>query len=412
MRKWKKLPRHPNIYEYETKKGKRYGIRRGFTNSVGKKDEYTKSGFKTWREADIVLKKFESDLAQNDYRSVAGGQITLDQAWKHFEEVKTNMGKWRQSTKTAQTNNYFMYIKPRFGTKKLDDIRKNQVQGLLNDLADKGLSHETLRSIMTTFNSIMNTAVDDELLSYNRIRKAEYKGKEPKVKMVAPEQVARWMNVAESILAPYDLSMIKILAGTGLRNGEITGLTTDAINFKKDQLSQQEFATIKIETQRSVHYPTGGPLKTKSSYRTIVVDSDLVETLKYAITVSNTRREKNHISDKKYNWLWLQENGNPCSPTHLRYLTKIVSKQAGIYIHAHMFRHYFATQAIASSVPQIDVMHYLGHSSVQMTADYTRETEHSNLAVFRGFSKVVSKVDGTKKPVPSNVPTNEHISSN
>lgn len=31
-RQWKPLKRHPGIYEYETKRGKKYGIRRSYTD--------------------------------------------------------------------------------------------------------------------------------------------------------------------------------------------------------------------------------------------------------------------------------------------------------------------------------------------------------------------------------------------
>ena len=42
MRKWEPVKNHPNIYSYPTAKGKRFAVRRGFTNVLGKKDEFTK----------------------------------------------------------------------------------------------------------------------------------------------------------------------------------------------------------------------------------------------------------------------------------------------------------------------------------------------------------------------------------
>ncbi len=42
-----------------------------------------------------------------------------------------------------------------------------------------------------------------------------------------------------------------------------------------------------------------------------------------------------------------------------------------------------------------------------MTANYTRETEQSDLAVFQGFKGVVDQVSGTKRFVPHTVPQNK-----
>jgi len=61
--KWTPLKRHSGIYEYPTAKGKRYGVRRSYTNAYKEHHEWTHSGFTNWHEADIALKQFESDLA-------------------------------------------------------------------------------------------------------------------------------------------------------------------------------------------------------------------------------------------------------------------------------------------------------------------------------------------------------------
>lgn len=60
-RQWKPLKRHPGIYEYETKRGKKYGIRRSYTDINHKYRTWSKSGFITWRDADIELKKIRSN---------------------------------------------------------------------------------------------------------------------------------------------------------------------------------------------------------------------------------------------------------------------------------------------------------------------------------------------------------------
>ncbi|QVI33478.1 site-specific integrase [Lacticaseibacillus zeae] len=68
--------------------------------------------------------------------------------------------------------------------------------------------------------------------------------------------------------------------------------------------------------------------------------------------------------------------------SHINRLTSRVNKWSGISIHPHLLRHYVATQATAHKASGIDIMHYLGHKNLQMTADYTRNTKEASLNVF------------------------------
>lgn len=42
---WKPMRRHPNVYEYQLKYGKRYGVRFTYYDGEHKRHEYKKSGF-------------------------------------------------------------------------------------------------------------------------------------------------------------------------------------------------------------------------------------------------------------------------------------------------------------------------------------------------------------------------------
>ncbi|WP_268869565.1 tyrosine-type recombinase/integrase [Lacticaseibacillus rhamnosus] len=86
--------------------------------------------------------------------------------------------------------------------------------------------------------------------------------------------------------------------------------------------------------------------------------------------------------------------------THINRLTSRVNKWSGISIHRHLLRHYVATQATAHKASGIDIMHYLGHKNLRMTADYTRNTKESSLNVFVAITsknnKNFKKSTGTK----------------
>lgn len=58
--------KYSNIYTYETKKGKRYYVRRNFKLN-GKKKEVSASGLKTLAEARHALAEIENKIANNEY---------------------------------------------------------------------------------------------------------------------------------------------------------------------------------------------------------------------------------------------------------------------------------------------------------------------------------------------------------
>lgn len=101
---------------------------------------------------------------------------------------------------------------------------------------------------------------------------------------------------------------------------------------------------------------------------------------------SNNVRKANFISMDATPWLWVNRYGSPVNTAALTKIMNKVSDATGIKVSPHMLRHFFATQAIASNKPAIDVMHWLGHSTIQMTANYTRQTKEAALQVYTGFN--------------------------
>lgn len=389
MRKWTKVKNHPNLYEYPTDQGKRFGVRRGYKDTVGNYKQFSKSGYKTWREADIVLKKFESDLALKNFDNLSADKVKLEQVWRQMVSEKERLGRWRTSTADSQNMNYDTYIKKALGNYFLSKIKRPVVQSWLDSLSQSELAHDTIRSAYGTLSLIINYAVSQELLGSNRIRGLDYSGKDAKNKSIEPIDFNKWMKCAKENLNPYDYNMIFILANSGMRRGEINGLRTTSIEIKENQITKERYAVVNIDYQRSVNEPNGGELKTKTSYRKIVMTGESVNALENSIETANLRRTAGHKDTESTPWLWVKQNGDPSGVLHLTYLCKTISTKVGIKMHPHMFRHYFATETIAHGVPQIDVMHYLGHSSVQMTADYTRPTEGASLNVSKGFSPAI-----------------------
>lgn len=385
MPKWTPYKRHPGVYEYSTKKGKRFGIRRTYDDAMGTRREFSKSGFIHWQDAEIQLKQFEAKLVSGEINGSGNQRISVDSYYKQMVQRKLKIGIWRESTARTNKNYYKKYIKPAFGKMVLQDVPRARYQLFLDELSQKGLAETTIHTIDSVMKEIMNAAEFEDVIDKNRLKGMHVGGKAPRNKDLEPHSFEIWLNTARQQLDKYEMALV-ITATLGLRRGEVMGLRNESIKISHDQVNDVDVAQVQIDLQRNTNELNGGPLKTQSSYRTIWAFGKTVEYLKYAMITADNLRQRNHLQSNRH-WLWLNNDGNPLHPTHLNRLMRRVSKASGVEVYPHLLRHYFATQAIAANKPQIDVMHYLGHKNLQMTADYTRATKAASLNVFNSIDK-------------------------
>lgn len=400
MRQWHKT-RKPNIFWYKTQRGKRYAVRRQYRDN-GKRADFNRSGFTNQIEAETILKQFEATLLTDGPSVLRGKKTTVSAYYNQLVKRKMKLKTWRESTRKNNKNYFDNYLKPVFGSTALDDVSRSAYQHFLDDLAtqtnEKGqlrLSETTINTIHSIMMMIFNSAEDDDTIRKNRLRGLSVNGRKPRSQELDRADFEKWLDVAKQKLDRYEYAMIRIGA-LGERRGELMGLRTTSITFQHDDVHNEEIAAIKFDLQRNAEMPNGGPLKTDSSYRTIWVSGDVVDMLHFAIlTADNIRIRKGRVVDAIHKpWLWVNEDGEPLHYTHINRLTSRVNKWANIAIHPHLLRHYVASQATAHKASGIDIMHYLGHKNLQMTADYTRSTKESSLNVFEAVEGKPQQKDG------------------
>lgn len=393
MPKWTPIEGHLGLYTYKTKRGVRYGARRSYADALGKRREWSTSGKMQWREADKELKKFESDLAEGKVGAISNAaNITVDKYRDRMVARKIALKEWRESTLDMQNHMYTRYLQQPFGKRKMTTIKRSEYQSFLDGLAsESNLAATTIKTINSAMQSIMNTAANEDVIDKNRLKGLHLGGKPARDKSLTNEQVEAWLAQAHQTLDKYELTMV-LMDTLGLRRGEIMGLRNESITITRDEINQRNQAAIKLDLQRTAKVPNGGPLKTRSSYRTIWVFGTLVDYLQFSMQTADNLRARYHIQSDNH-WLWLNaDTGDPLHVTHLNRLEGRVSRACGIHVYPHLLRHYFSTRTIEDEKPQIDVMHYLGHKNLQMTADYTRNSRDASLNV---YSSIDAFLQGT-----------------
>ncbi len=384
-RQWKPLKRHPGIYEYETKRGKKYGIRRSYTDINHKYRTWSKSGFLAWRDADIELKKFEVTLGTGQITASISDTITLQAYFDKVLKRNIDLKLWRPATITQKKNYWNNQLKPVFGNQKINEITRQSYQNFIDQMIKDGYAKNTIITTNSVMQILMNDAARNDVIVKNKLSGISIDGgKSPSSKTITEKQYNQLMAVAPSVLSKYQYCMLALLT-LGERREELMGLQFSS--FKFSQWNDEEVCAIQFKKGRTNAEPDGGDLKNNSSYRTIYVRGEMLNICHYAITYSQNIYSKTHRNINDESFLFVNEKtGMPMGVQQANKVLNKVGEAAGIHITPHIFRHYFATMALTNGQVATDVMHWLGHSSLQMTQSYTRENVRGALNVFNGMA--------------------------
>jgi integrase len=166
---------------------------------------------------------------------------------------------------------------------------------------------------------------------------------------------------------------------TGMRRGELLGLTWGCVDFSRRLLHVQQ------GLQRIGGVLTLGELKTDKSRRTLAMTEGVHEVL----MKQKARQEAlGFNTDFVFNGL----RRGPVDPSTLSRHYKAALKEAGLWdMRFHDLRHGTASLLLESGVNLKIVSELLGHSSVSITADLYSHVNESMMRAVRSMDQVMGK---------------------
>ena len=386
--------KYPNIYTYETTKGKRYYVRRSFMFQ-GKKQEANKSSLKTISEARAELAKIEKRIV--DQTIAINPNVTVEEYWEKFYEKRVETGRWTPNTEVYYKSTFKLHILPFWGKTKLKNLSRNEYEKHIANLL-KVRPKASVRIIHSCFMTMLNDAIMNGNISANRLN-GIYVGDSliaKKNKRITLDQFQIWMQEAEKVMDKTFFGLT-YLAIFGLRRGEILGLRHCDVNINVNGR-----AVLHLQDSRGNHTKNGRHgLKTKSSERWVTLDNTGTELLLSLMSNAEAVKKKlNIIKEVEWDYISIDQKGRLINPNKLNREFERVNDVVGFRVTPHMLRHFFTTQSIIAGVPMEALSQALGHTKMYMTDKYNQVHDELSAQVSDAFIAQIS---------PRNSPTNLHI---
>src|SRR4051794_21806821 len=222
----------------EHKQPRRVRVERGIYKSPatgGYEIQYTdSSGRVRWQHVPGGLR--EARLAKAEVQTRLGRGGPLGRAALALEEVGEE---WlaaqhhlRPRTRQLYRTALDRHIYPRLGRRRIGDINPDRLAAFILELERTGLAGWTIRGILTPLGRVLGYAARRGLIPDNPIRRLE-RGERPSTvkrefRILRPDEIDAILRAA----TPSYRAILATAIFTGLRQGELLGLTWSDINFE------------------------------------------------------------------------------------------------------------------------------------------------------------------------------------
>lgn len=349
----------------------------------------------------------EAKYADKHGNILASSNMTVDTWFEYW--INNIVGDLAPNTTRNYRERYKRNIQPIIGNMLLANIKPLHCKMVLNQM-DSDYAGSTIRQAYICMGTMLKAALMNDLITkhpMNGVRYTKPVREASDIKFLTIEEQQKFLAVAKR---SHNYAQYALILETGLRTGELIGLTWDAIDWDK--------RTLTVNKTLEYRYSNGcwraGPPKTQQSYRIIPLTNRAYEILKEIYSTVGTRKVSEKLSQKlefidrhtgKKSSLTLSDlvfinyrTGEPTkNSSYDTHLYKLCDEAKIKRFCMHALRHTYATRAIESGMQPKVLQKLLGHSSLQMTMDrYVHVTEDSFINAVQQFENYSFSQNGVK----------------
>ncbi|MDI4635523.1 tyrosine-type recombinase/integrase [Pelomonas sp. V22] len=355
----------------ETKPGEGiYYLRYKSPDKKTKHERLGRTGEVSLAEAREAAKRFKAELELGMHRPAPAVVVTSVEpptlkaffSSKFLPYIKPRKRSWRRDEELFR-----LRILPRFGSIRIDQISRHEVQSYHGTLRENGLSPATSDHVLKVFRHSLNLAVEWDLIERNPLARVRLFNEDNRMENVLSKvQLDALIEVLESDDNRPACLIAQFLLCTGARLNEALSAQWEHIDLEKR------------------HWLI--PAKNSKSKRPRPVP--LNESALHVLGQLPTRGEKGHLFINR-------QTGKPY--TTLMKVWDRLRKKAGLpHLRIHDLRHNYASMLVNAGRTLYEVQKILGHSTAAVTERYS----HLSSETLQAAANKASVLDAKAIPLP------------
>ena len=332
---------------------------------TGKQVQRTITG-KTQKEVAQRAREIAVEVDQKTYKAPC--KLTVGEWLETWKREYT--GDVKPSTSYLYSRNLDQYVIPWLGAVKLAELSPLQVQTLYNrltapDMEDgKPLSAKTLRTVHGVLHKALEQAVQGGYIRSNPTNAGKTpKTVKPQIRPLDSDQVSSFLKAAQGHHHEY---LYQIAMFTGMRQGEVLGLTWDCLDMERGTLLVKQ--QLRREQKKGGEYYFSPPKNNKARVLTLAPS---------VVRLFRLQRIRQNGMRAKAGELWQEKNlvFSNAVGSYLSYRTvydcfkRLMVKIGAPATRFHDLRHTYAVMAIQSGDDIKTVQENLGHATAAFTLD-------------------------------------------
>ena len=334
----------------------------GFDPATGKQVQKSVYG-KTQKEVREKLTQITVDLDDGTYMEPAKETVA---EWMDIwleTYVKYSVKPYTLDAYQRDCDNY---IKPALGYIRLSALTAPQIQRFYNSLlTEKNLSPKSVKNIHGVLHRALRQAMKLEMLRSNPTELCDLpKVRRKEIRPMEQNEIQAFLRAIEG--SKYEI-LYQVTLFTGMRQGEVLGLTWDCVDF--------EHQTIFVNKQLQKTQKVGGtytlvPTKTGRSRMITVAPSVMALLKKQRSQQAQMQLLAGQDWENPWNLVFTKETGGHLSHFMVYRTFKEIVTNIGLdYARFHDLRHSYAVVSIESGDDIKTVQMNLGHATASFTLD-------------------------------------------